>query len=154
RPPARIEERTQPRPWRAAGEAIAGSKCFSSLSFDRNQLSWEEGRVHHTAILEVKQLGKSYPNGNGILTVLRDVNFSLPVRSTCAIVGPSGSGKTTLLSLCAGLDEPSTGEVILDGVSLGDLNEDGRARVRNELVGFVFQSFQLIPTLTALENVM
>jgi putative ABC transport system ATP-binding protein len=85
---------------------------------------------------------------------LDDVSFSLPAASTCAIVGPSGSGKTTLIGLCAGLDLPTSGEVRLDGVQLGALDEDGRARLRGEVVGFVFQIFQLIPTLTALENVM
>lgn len=106
------------------------------------------------SILKVQGLTKSYSNGNGTLTVLRDINFSLPAGSTCAVVGPSGSGKTTLLGLCAGLDQPSAGTVVLDGTDLGTLNEDGRARVRNELIGFVFQSFQLLPTLTAVENVM
>jgi putative ABC transport system ATP-binding protein len=91
---------------------------------------------------------------NGELTVLKDVTFSLPAASTCAIVGPSGSGKSTLVGLCAGLDVPTSGEVQLDGVLLAALDEDGRARVRGEMVGFVFQIFQLIPTLTALENVM
>ncbi|HEX3801139.1 MAG TPA: ABC transporter ATP-binding protein [Verrucomicrobiae bacterium] len=105
-------------------------------------------------ILEVRQLSKSYPNGAATLTVVKDINFSLAAGSTCAILGPSGSGKTTLLGLCAGLDQPTTGEVLLNGVSLGALDEDGRARVRNESVGFVFQNFQLIPTLTAVENVM
>jgi len=106
------------------------------------------------SILHVQGLTKSYSNGNGTLTVLRDINFSLPAGSTCAVVGPSGSGKTTLLGLCAGLDQPSAGTVVLDGTDLGTLNEDGRARVRNEIIGFVFQSFQLLPTLTAVENVM
>jgi putative ABC transport system ATP-binding protein len=105
-------------------------------------------------MLEVRQLSKSYPSGDATLTVVKDINFSLLAGSTCAILGPSGSGKTTLLGLCAGLDQPTTGEVWLDGVSLGGLGEDGRAQVRNEIVGFVFQNFQLIPTLTALENVM
>ena len=106
------------------------------------------------AILEVKHLTKEYASGGGILTVVRDITFSIPAGSTRAIMGPSGSGKTTLLGLCAGLDQPTSGEVRLDGIHLGALDEDGRAGVRNESVGFVFQSFQLIPTLTALENVM
>ena len=104
--------------------------------------------------MDVRQLTKSYPNGSGTLTVVRDVSFTLEPASTCAIVGPSGSGKTTVIGLCAGLDQPTAGEVWLNGVHLGALDEDARARVRNELVGFVFQTFQLIPTLTALENVM
>jgi putative ABC transport system ATP-binding protein len=105
-------------------------------------------------ILDVQRLTKSYPNGTGTLTVLKDISFSLSAGDTCAILGPSGSGKTTLLGLCAGLDQPSEGQVRLDGIDLGTLDEDGRARVRNDLVGFVFQNFQLISTLTALENVM
>ncbi len=110
--------------------------------------------MNSSVILEVRQLTKSYPNGSGSLTVVRDVSFQIDAGSTCAIVGPSGSGKTTLLGLCAGLDQPNSGEVRLAGVRLGALDEDGRARVRNDHVGFVFQNFQLIPTLTALENVM
>jgi len=105
-------------------------------------------------MLEVRSLTKTYRSGSDMLTVVKDISFSLEVGASCAIVGPSGSGKTTLIGLCAGLDLPSSGEVNLDGVSLGTLNEDGRARVRNEIVGFVFQTFQLLPTLTALENVM
>jgi putative ABC transport system ATP-binding protein len=105
-------------------------------------------------MLDVQDLSKTYPNGGATLTVVADISFSLAAKSTCAILGPSGSGKTTLLGLCAGLDQPTSGSVRIDGVLLGDLDEDGRARVRNELVGFVFQNFQLIPTLTALENVM
>ena len=88
------------------------------------------------------------------MTVLRDVSFSLEAGGSCAIVGPSGSGKTTLLGLCAGLDVPSSGSVRLDGRELGQMNEDQRARLRSEAVGFVFQNFQLLSTLTALENVM
>jgi putative ABC transport system ATP-binding protein len=105
-------------------------------------------------MLDVRGLTKSYPGINGALTVLKDVSFSLPAASSCALVGPSGSGKTTLIGLCAGLDQPTSGEVYLNNILLGALDEDGRARLRNELVGFVFQTFQLIPTLTALENVM
>ena len=92
-------------------------------------------------------------SGSHQLTVLRDVSFSIPQGAFVAIVGPSGSGKTTLLGLLAGLDTPSHGTVILDGVDLRRLTEDQRAKLRGEKVGFIFQSFQLIPTLTALENV-
>jgi len=105
-------------------------------------------------ILKVERLTKTYPTAAGALTVLHEVAFDLAAGSTCAIVGPSGSGKTTLLGLCAGLDQPSTGTVQLDGREIGGLSEDQRALVRNECVGFVFQNFQLIPTLTARENVL
>lgn len=107
-----------------------------------------------SAILETKQLGKDFHGGGHTLTVLQDITFALESGATCAIVGPSGSGKTTLLGLCAGLDQPTHGSVHLAGNDLGKLNEDDRARVRRDHVGFVFQNFQLIPTLTALENVM
>ncbi len=105
-------------------------------------------------ILEVKDLSKTYSTGQQSLTVLDQVSFALEAGETLAIVGPSGSGKTTLLGLCAGLDRASAGSVRLNGVRLDDLNEDERAHVRNLYVGFVFQNFQLLPTLTALENVM
>ncbi len=105
-------------------------------------------------MLEVHQLTKTYNSGNKSLTVLEDVSFTIEAGQTFAIVGPSGSGKTTLLGLCAGLDRSSSGSVVLNGIRLDDLDEDERARVRNQHVGFVFQNFQLIPTLTALENVM
>ena len=106
------------------------------------------------SILKVERLSKTYPTTAGPLTVLHEVSFALEAGATCAIVGPSGSGKTTLLGLCAGLDQPSQGTVQLDGREIGGLSEDQRALVRNESVGFVFQNFQLIPTLTALENVL
>ncbi|HZE12254.1 MAG TPA: ABC transporter ATP-binding protein [Chthoniobacterales bacterium] len=105
------------------------------------------------SILDVQQLTKTYDTGAGKLTVLKDISFTLPAGSTCAILGPSGSGKTTLLGLCAGLDRPTSGSVLLNGITLGEASEDERARIRNQHVGFVFQNFQLIPTLTALENV-
>ena len=104
--------------------------------------------------LNVQHLTKTYGTGPNALTVLNDVSFSLATGSTCAVVGPSGSGKTTLLGLCAGLDRASSGSVALDGVDLGGLDEDQRAHLRSEKVGFVFQTFQLIPTLSALENAM
>ena len=105
-------------------------------------------------ILSVRELGKTYVSGDQALTVLADVTFKLSAGDTCAVVGASGSGKTTLLGLCAGLDEPSTGSVAINGLALERMGEDARARFRNEQVGFVFQNFQLIPTLSALENVM
>ena len=105
------------------------------------------------AILNVQKLTKTYATGAGKLTVLKDISFVLPAGGTCSILGPSGSGKTTLLGLCAGLDRPTSGSVLLNGITLGEAGEDERARIRNEHVGFVFQNFQLIPTLTALENV-
>src|SRR4051812_29314552 len=105
-------------------------------------------------ILEVADLCKSYRTGDRELSVLRGVSLAIPEGETCAIVGPSGSGKTTLLGLCAGLDEATSGSVRIDGTALESLNHDERAALRNRLVGFVFQNFQLIPTLTALENVL
>jgi putative ABC transport system ATP-binding protein len=107
-----------------------------------------------TEILSVRNLSKTYPAQGKTLSVLNDINFKIQQGSTVSIVGPSGSGKTTLLGLCAGLDRASSGSVVLNGIKLDELNEDERARVRNQLVGFIFQNFQLLPTLTALENVM
>jgi putative ABC transport system ATP-binding protein len=115
-----------------------------------NQLSEPRKGDSSKPILDVRHVTKTY----GLLTVVKDISFAIPPGSSCAIIGPSGSGKTTLLGLCAGLDQPTAGSVLLDGVDLGALDENGRARARNESIGFVFQSFQLIPTLTALENVM
>jgi putative ABC transport system ATP-binding protein len=106
-----------------------------------------------TEILDVKEVSKQYISGDRRLTVLENINFQIVNGETVAIVGPSGSGKTTLLGLCAGLDDPSTGEIHLCDQRLNGLNEDQKAAVRNEKIGFVFQDFQLIPTLTALENV-
>jgi putative ABC transport system ATP-binding protein len=104
-------------------------------------------------MLVARDLSKEYRSGENRLTVLRDVNFSIPQGSFVSIVGPSGSGKTTLLGLLAGLDTPSRGQVLLDNAELTAMDEDQRAKLRGEKVGFVFQSFQLISTLTALENV-
>ena len=105
-------------------------------------------------ILEIKNVSKLYQSGHHSLTVLNDINFTIAKGETVAITGPSGSGKTTLLGLCAGLDQASTGSVTLNGIQLDSLTEDQRAAVRNQYVGFIFQNFQLLPTLTALENVM
>lgn len=104
-------------------------------------------------ILKVKSLYKVYGSKTNALTVLSDINFSVLKGESVAIIGPSGSGKTTLLGLCAGLDRVTEGEVVLNHISLNELNEDELAQVRNQNIGFVFQNFQLIPTLTALENV-
>jgi putative ABC transport system ATP-binding protein len=105
-------------------------------------------------ILNIINLGKTYQSAGRTLTVLDDINFSVSAGSVNAIVGPSGSGKTTLLGLCAGLDRSTTGMVELNNINLGNLSEDQRAQVRNQYIGFIFQNFQLLPTLTALENVM
>jgi putative ABC transport system ATP-binding protein len=105
-------------------------------------------------ILNICNLSKTYQSAGRILTVLDNINFSVAPGSTNAIVGPSGSGKTTLLGLCAGLDSSTSGIVELNNINLGKLNEDERAQVRNQYIGFIFQNFQLLPTLTALENVM
>ena len=105
-------------------------------------------------ILEVRGLSKSYDTAAGPLAVLSDVSFTLAAGDSMAILGPSGSGKSTVLGLCAGLDRPTAGSVRLAGVDLATQDEDALARLRNDQVGFVFQSFQLLPTLTALENVM
>ena len=105
-------------------------------------------------ILSVKNVSKTYQGAGQTLTVLNEVNFAVEAGSTVSIVGPSGSGKTTLLGLCAGLDRASQGSVELNNIRLDQLSEDERAQVRNRYVGFIFQNFQLLPTLTALENVM
>lgn len=106
------------------------------------------------AILETKQLTKNYHSGNHPLTVLDKVSIAVPEGAVAAIVGASGSGKTTLLGLCAGLDNASSGEVFLDGQNITHYSEDQRARLRSSTIGFIFQNFQLIPSLTAIENVM
>ncbi len=104
-------------------------------------------------MLIAKNLTKTYTSGGRPLTVLREVSLEVEPGGFLAVVGPSGCGKTTLLGLMAGLDLPTSGTVLLDGQDLASLSEDGRARLRGEKIGFVFQTFQLIPTLTALENV-
>ncbi|WP_439129301.1 ABC transporter ATP-binding protein [Polaribacter sp.] len=105
-------------------------------------------------ILKIHHLEKTYTSGSKKLTVLKDISFEVEKGSIFSIVGPSGSGKTTLLGLCAGLDYPTSGNVALCGTALQDLSEDERAALRNKEVGFIFQNFQLLPTLTALENVI
>jgi putative ABC transport system ATP-binding protein len=105
------------------------------------------------SMLRCRALTRTYRSGRDDITVLKDITFSLEQGGFLAILGPSGSGKTTLLGLLAGLDQPSAGSVYLDGEELGALDEDARARLRGEKIGFVFQAFQLIPTLTAQENI-
>lgn len=105
-------------------------------------------------ILNVQQVSKTYQSAGRTLTVLDNISFTVAAGSTMSIVGPSGSGKTTLLGLCAGLDRASSGSIELKHIKLDELGENRRAQVRNEYVGFIFQNFQLLPTLTALENVM
>jgi putative ABC transport system ATP-binding protein len=163
---------------RVAGAGEACTPLNSAVSVPRTAVSltdawrWEvsprpphASRVQATAkhrhadpttvsdMLAAIGLTKEFTTGPQRLTVLRDVSFELPDGAFVAIVGPSGSGKTTLLGLLAGLDTPTHGEVYLDGAPLHTLSEDARARLRAEKVGFVFQNFQLIPTLTAVENV-
>jgi putative ABC transport system ATP-binding protein len=105
-------------------------------------------------ILNINRLTKTYQNAGRVLTILDDINMSVEGGITMSIVGPSGSGKSTLLGLSAGLDQPTRGTVELNNILLNDLDEDARAGVRNRYVGFIFQNFQLIPTLTAVENIM
>lgn len=110
-------------------------------------------QLRMTNILNVKHLEKTYSSGEKQLKVLDNISFNIEAGETFAIVGPSGSGKTTLLGLCAGLDQSDQGEIELCGTNLNELNEDQRALLRNKHVGFIFQNFQLLPTLTAIENV-
>lgn len=105
-------------------------------------------------ILSVKGINKVYKSGSRELAVLKDIHFEVSAGESVSITGPSGSGKTTLLGLCAGLDEPTSGDIHLCGQQINGLSEDEKAAIRNVKVGFIFQNFQLIPTLTALENVM
>lgn len=108
--------------------------------------------MNESNILELNRVTKTFRSGDRMLEVLKEASFVAKQGESIAIVGPSGSGKTTLLGLCAGLDAPSSGEVSIDGEALSSMSEDDRSDVRNRLVGFVFQNFQLLPTLTALEN--
>ncbi|MFT5129909.1 MAG: putative ABC transport system ATP-binding protein [Rhodothermales bacterium] len=105
-------------------------------------------------ILAATGVSKTYELSDHSLTVLNDVSFAVEAGASCAVIGPSGSGKSTLLGLCAGLDKPSSGSITLDDQDLGGLNEEALAKMRQQSIGFIFQGFELIPTLTALENVM
>jgi putative ABC transport system ATP-binding protein len=108
----------------------------------------------NNSILTVEHLSKLFKSGEQTLSILNDVSFAIEEGSTCAIVGPSGSGKTTLIAICAGLERPSAGSVVFNGVPMHLASEEELARIRNQFIGFIFQSFQLLPSLTALENVM
>ncbi|MDP8985651.1 MAG: ABC transporter ATP-binding protein [Pseudomonadota bacterium] len=110
--------------------------------------------MQHEVVLEARNVSKTVPSPEGPLTILADVSLAVRTAETLAIVGASGAGKSTLLALLAGLDSPSTGQVLIAGIDLTALDEDGRAEIRGRHVGFVFQSFHLIPSLTAIENVM
>ena len=105
-------------------------------------------------ILSVEHLSKTFKSGDQTLTVLKDVSFAIEEGSACAIVGPSGSGKTTLIGICAGLERPTDGAVVFNGIPMHLASEEELGRVRNQFIGFVFQTFQLLPSLSALENVM
>jgi putative ABC transport system ATP-binding protein len=107
-----------------------------------------------STILTVEHLKKLFKSGDQTLTVLDDVSFDIEEGSACAIVGPSGSGKTTLIAICAGLERPSDGSVVFSGFPMHRLSEEELAPIRNQFIGFIFQTFQLLPSLTALENVM
>ena len=112
------------------------------------------GSQQSASFVQAIQLGKRVMTSEGPLTILDDINFSIPVGTSVALIGASGSGKTTLLGLLAGLDVPSEGQVMNNGQDLGSMDEDGRALLRADTIGFVFQNFQLLNGLTALENVM
>src|SRR5688572_25088618 len=148
---------TRPRSPAAGGAGASSPRAPSSALHPVSAIATNAPRHPYLDIIQIMlrcaALTKTYRSGGRDLTVLNDITFAVEPGGFAAIVGPSGSGKTTLLGLLAGLDRPTVGTVHLDGQELGALDEDARARVRVEKIGFVFQSFQLIPTLTALENV-
>lgn len=127
---------------------------WTELTTDKKISKLRNMNNSSATIVQAEHLGKQVSSPDGWLTILDDINFSLQAGESLAIVGVSGSGKSTLLGLLAGLDVASSGRVLLDKIDLNTLDEDGRARLRNQRVGFVFQSFQLLKSLTALENVM
>ncbi len=110
--------------------------------------------MDNNIILSVEHLSKEFLSGEDTVHVLNDISFAVEAGSTCAVVGPSGSGKTTLIAICAGLERPTEGSVVFGDTPLHQASEEKLARIRNQSIGFIFQSFQLLPSLTALENVM
>src|SRR5271167_1715346 len=130
------------------GSTRTGQQCASRM------LRMPDQHTQEKTVLEARQVSKTVTSPEGSLTILADVSLSVRAGESLAIVGASGAGKSTLLALLAGLDTPSTGTVLIAGTDLGELDEDGRAAIRGRHVGFVFQSFHLIPSLTAIENVM
>jgi putative ABC transport system ATP-binding protein len=123
------------------------------LPFLTSTTQYEKWPMEKT-ILSVEHLNKLFKSGEKSVTILHDISFAIEEGSACAIVGPSGSGKTTLIAICAGLERPTEGAVHLNGTAMHSASEEELSRIRNQFVGFVFQSFQLLPSLTALENVM
>lgn len=126
----------------------------TALFYKSSPMQQTAPRGEAIPIIEVQHLTKRVTTSDGVLVIVNNAHFSVSAGEAVAIVGASGSGKSTLLGLMAGLDNPSEGKVLINGEDLFALNEDGRAKLRGRLVGFVFQSFQLLPSLTALENVM
>jgi len=134
-------------------DTVHGNKVIITTRKIFNMLNTPES-INSQPIIAAQQLGKAVQTSEGTLHILSSVDISIKHGETIAIVGESGSGKSTLLGLLAGLDLPTSGKVLINDIDLTQLNEDGRAALRNQTVGFVFQSFQLLPSLTALENVM
>jgi putative ABC transport system ATP-binding protein len=133
--------------------AVAAVVLINSNSRENN-IRMSDQSVNGINVLEAHELGKQVSSPEGALTILSDVSFTICAGESVAVVGPSGAGKSTLLALLAGLDLPTDGHVVLNDANLSSLDEDGRAQLRAESVGFVFQSFHLVPSLNALENVM
>jgi putative ABC transport system ATP-binding protein len=133
--------------------AVAAVVLINSNSRENN-IRMSDQSVNGINVLEAHELGKQVSSPEGALTILSDVSFTISAGESVAVVGPSGAGKSTLLALLAGLDLPTDGHVVLNDANLSSLDEDGRAQLRAESVGFVFQSFHLVPSLNALENVM
>jgi len=132
---------------------MLGAADAALVAASRN-MDASQTMIETKTVLEARGIGKTVKSGDRDLVILRDIDLAVTQGEAVAVVGASGSGKSTLLAILAGLDQPSTGTVHLDGAELGALDEDARAALRGRAVGFVFQSFQLLPALTALENVM